>query len=112
MNDKVRSRLEDALIAASAIHDWVPQHSRDIVESDLLVESAYIRQFEVIGEALRVVRSVDDHIEMDFPEIHEWISLRHHLIHEYRDVDRDLLWEYASREIPILIGQLTTILGN
>ncbi len=110
MNDRVRERLQDALFAATAIHGWVARHSRDILEEDLLVESAYIRQFEIIGEALRAARSTDEYLERDFPDIHEWVSLRHHLIHEYREVDRDLLWQYASGEIPVLIDQPETLL--
>lgn len=93
MNVKVRERLEDALFAASAILGWASEHSREVVENDLLVESAYIRQFGIIGEALRVARDRDDSLELEFPRIHEWVSLRHHLIHEYREVDRDLLWQ-------------------
>lgn len=110
MNDRVRERLQDALFAATAIHGWVPQHNREVIEDDLLVESAYIRQFEIIGEALRVARSTDDYLELDFPDVHEWVSLRHHMIHEYREVDRDLLWQYASEEVPVLIPQLESLL--
>lgn len=84
--------------------------ARDIIEVDLLVESACIRQFEIIGEALRVARSTDVDLDLEFPDIHEWVSLRHHMIHEYREVDRDLLWQYASIEVPVLIQQLESLL--
>lgn len=84
--------------------------ARDIIEVDLLVESACIRQFEIIGEALRVARSTDVDLDLEFPVIHEWVSLRHHMIHEYREVDRDLLWQYASIEVPVLIQQLESLL--
>lgn len=77
-----------------------------------MVESAYFRQFEVIGEALRAARSADDYLENDLPQIHEWISLRHHITHEYREVDLDLLWQYASIDIPILIQLLEALLAR
>ncbi len=110
MNDRSRSRIEDALEAAKAINEWVPIYDRARIESDLMVESGYIRQFEIIGEALRSVRDADETITELFPDIHEWISLRHHIIQEYRDVDIKLLWRYATVDIPLLIGQLQSLL--
>lgn len=110
MNDRVRSRLEDALDAARTIREWTGLHSRHQLETDLLVESAYVRQFEVIGEALRIARSTDEYLEGEFPQIHEWVSLRHHIIHEYREVDLNLLWQYATIEVPVLIHQLEALL--
>lgn len=112
MNDKSRSRIEDALDAATAINQWVPMYDRARIESDLMVESGYIRQFEIIGEALRIVRDADEAITEQLPDIHEWISLRHHIIHEYRDVDIDLLWRYATVDIPLLISQLESLLES
>ncbi|MCA9834392.1 MAG: DUF86 domain-containing protein [Thermomicrobiales bacterium] len=112
MNAKVRSRLEDALYAAELIDAWGQQYERESLESDQLVESAFIRQFEVIGEALRVVRSRDDDVDTYFPRIHEWIGLRHQLIHEYRDVDFSLLWHYIVTDIPELISDLKAILAS
>ena len=110
MNDRVRSRLEDALEAAGIIQEWSRSHSRQQLEADLLVESAYVRQFEVIGEALRAARSADDDLETYLPQIHEWVSLRHHIIHEYREVDLDLLWQYTKVDVPTLIEQLEVLL--
>lgn len=112
MNDRARSRIEDALHAASTINGWVAIYDRARIEVDLMVESGYIRQFEIIGEALRIVRAADESITERFPDVHEWISLRHHIIHEYRDVDIDLLWRYATVDIPLLIEQLEALLGE
>lgn len=110
MNDRNRSRIKDALSAASTIAEWVVLYDQSKIESELIIASGYVRQFEIIGESLRIVRDSDDTIEMQFPRIHEWISLRHHLIHEYRDVDLDLLWRYATVDIPSLIPQLQSLL--
>ncbi len=112
MNDRNLNRIRDALYAARAIFEWVPLYDRDHIEKHLIVESGYVRQFEIIGESLRIVRDSDEGIERQLPDIHEWISLRHHLIHEYRDVDLDLLWRYATVDIPKLILQLESILEN
>lgn len=106
----MRTRLEDCLAAATAIHGWVPEHNKDAIMNDLMVESAYLLQFERIGESLRVARDLDDYLEIDFPEIHEWISLRHHLVHDYREIDFDLLWQYATVDVPQLITQLRRLI--
>lgn len=77
MDSRSRSRIEDALDAASLIDTWVHQYTRDQVECDRLIESALFLQFERIGEALRAFRDGYPDGEHVISNLHEWISLRH-----------------------------------
>ena len=63
MNDRNRSRINDALFAARAIAEWVQLYDQAQIESHLIIESGYIRRFEIIGESFRIVRDVDEVIE-------------------------------------------------
>ncbi len=110
MNDNVRSRLEDTLVAAELIQSWVPHHSLKSITDDTLVESAFLLQFVRIGETLRIVRDADDELAESIPNIHKWISLRHHLVHDYREIDLELLWTSSVEAIPVLIGDLKRVL--
>lgn len=110
MNDKIRSRLSDCLVAAQLIHEWAQEDTKDSVRNDIKAESAYVLQFERIGESLRVVRDIDPYFGDQLSDIHEWIGMRHVLVHEYRDIDLDLLWQYATHDIPDLIGRLEALI--
>lgn len=80
------------------------------VSTDLFLESAYIRQFEIVGEALRVVRKIDPDFHNQLPEIYQWIGFGHDLIYEYREIDLELLWSTAVSATPNLIQQLESLL--
>jgi uncharacterized protein with HEPN domain len=106
MNDRTDSRLEDALVAARHIHDWVHHSIQGDLATNVLLESAILLQLERIGEALRAVRSRDDAIVERFPTIHGWIALRHIISHAYREIDLDAIWKTCTEEIPELIETL------
>ncbi len=36
-------------------------------------------------------------------------GIRHRIVHDYMDVDYDVLWEVATRDLPGLIAQLEKI---
>ncbi len=112
MNDGISGRLEDALIAARHIQDWIKTSSRDNLELDVMLQSATLLQLERIGEALRTVRSRDDSIEQKFPEIHGWIAMRHIISHAYREINLDAIWFTCTEEIPELINDLEELLSS
>lgn len=110
MNDRIASRPRDTLEAARLINEWAEEYSFEQMTTDRLIESAFILQFERIGETLRIVRDIDPWFEKHLPDINQWIGLRHRLVHDYREIDFDLIWLSATREIPILIERLESIL--
>lgn len=112
MNDRIRTRLVDAHGAATAINGWAQRYSFEEMSSDLMIESAFLLQFERIGEALRVVREIDPYFENTLPDINQWIGLRHRLVHDYREIDLNLLWASSVDEIPPLIQELSTLLDS
>jgi uncharacterized protein with HEPN domain len=66
---------------------------------------------QVIGEAAsRVSREIRD----SSPQI-EWsaiIGMRQKVVHDYMNVDEDIVWETATRDIPPLISALEPLLGR
>lgn len=111
MSDRSSRRLEDALVAARYIGGWVEESSRDDLERDVMLQSAVLLQLERIGEALRTVRSRNEAIEQEFPEIHGWIAMRHIISHAYREINLDAIWFTCTEEIPELISVLEELLG-
>ena len=68
-------------------------------KKDLKTQSAVIRQFEIIGEAVKKLdsRLTKKHTDIDWPAI---AGMRDILIHQYFGVDLDLLWESVTVDLP------------
>lgn len=74
-----------------------------------LVQSAVIRQLEIIGEA---VKNLSPKIKNKNPAT-PWkdiAGLRDKLIHVYFGVDLDLVWEIIQKDLPALKRQIRQIL--
>jgi uncharacterized protein with HEPN domain len=66
-----------------------------------MVQSAVVRQLEIIGEA---VKRISDKTKRDHPEI-PWrriAGMRDRLIHRYFDVDFDEVWKVVEDDLPRL----------
>jgi len=76
-----------------------------------MVQSAVIRQIEIIGEA---ARSLSDGLRRRYTDI-DWpaiIAMRNKLIHDYFEVDLSLVWDAAKNEVVILKDQVKDILDD
>jgi uncharacterized protein with HEPN domain len=64
-----------------------------------------VRAVEVFGEAAAKLSVSAKNLrpELPWPQI---IAMRNRLIHAYFDIDRDILWNTATNEIPALLPPL------
>lgn len=106
-DDKVRLlHMIDALETAER---FVAGRSRGDLDADEMLRLALTRAIEIVGEAAGRV-SVD--VQARFPEV-PWRVLggmRNRLIHAYFDVDRNVIWTTATRDVPELLIQIRGIL--
>jgi len=106
-----RFRLEHMYDAARFAYGYAQKRGRRDFDEDLTLTLAVVKLIEIIGEAASKV-SADGRAAL--PEI-RWddiIGMRHRLIHAYYDINRDIVWETATRNLPPLIGQLERALGR
>lgn len=75
---------------------------------DTFCQDAVIRRLEIIGEA---TRRLSDETRMALPET-AWeamVGMRNILIHQYDDVDMNIIWDAVQMDIPPLIQVLEKI---
>lgn len=73
------------------------------------IQDAVVRRIEIIGEAVR-------NLPNDFKESNPktpWLDIadmRNKLIHEYFDVDLELVWEVIKKDLPELKKQIENLI--
>ena len=67
-----------------------------------------IYNLQVLGEAANNVSEAtcDAYPEIDFAG---WAGLRHRLVHDYANIDLDIVWNAATNELPVLESALKPI---
>lgn len=91
--------VRDILESVNLIESFVEGMDYNEFLDDPKTQSAVIRQFEIIGEA---VKKLDATITDAYPEV-DWTAIagmRDLLIHHYFGVDLDIVWQSLSIDLP------------
>ena len=72
------------------------------------VIDAVVRNFEIIGEAVRNISGEIKERHRDIPW-EKMISMRNKVIHEYFGVDEEILWKTIQEDLPIFKEQIEKI---
>ena len=96
-------RLRHMLDASQEAIAFASNRSRQGLDEDRMLSFALVRAIEIIGEAARRVseETVAAHPE---PPWREMISMRNHIIHEYDEVDLEIVWDTVQKDVPRLIS--------
>jgi uncharacterized protein with HEPN domain len=103
--------LEDILQAAKSVRRFTDGVSLEAFKANEEKYEAVNRKFEIIGEAARRLSTDTQNL---FPEI-PWrllTAMRNILIHDYDEVDLDIVWETVQRDLPPLIERLEKYLAQ
>jgi uncharacterized protein with HEPN domain len=83
--------------------------NREVYDSDLTLRLALTHLVQVIGEAAQHVSS---EFRQSYPEIpwREVIGMRHRIVHDYLNVDEDVVWQVVQQDLPQLAKMLDQII--
>ena len=111
MARKDEALMLDMLLAAQKIIRFSENVTRETLADEEMALSAIVREFQVIGEAGRMVSndSKAEYIQIQWTEIS---GLRNRVIHEYFRIDLDILWVTIQNDIPQLIKELQIIIPS
>jgi uncharacterized protein with HEPN domain len=95
-----KERLRDILDAIAAI-DRYRDREKAAFEQDELLQVWFLHHLQIIGEA---ARALPEDVRALAPEIpwHKIVGMRNVLVHGYFDIDTDIVWDAATRDLPAL----------
>jgi len=94
---------------ARRIQFYLTGKSRQDFDADEILRLAVIHLIQTIGEAARLVSG-------DFQQKHPavpWLAIvgmRHRIVHDYLNVDFDIAWEVAAKDLSPLVRALAPLL--
>ena len=97
--------LLDMLQSAELIMNYTAQCSKDEFVENVQLQDSVIRRLLVIAEA---ARRVSETTRQTLPNIswQEINGMRNRLVHEYDDVNLNIVWDVVQTEIPTLVEEL------
>jgi uncharacterized protein with HEPN domain len=105
------TRIRHKLDAARDIRTFIGRRTLRGLERDRIRSLAVVHLFEMLGEA---ASGLSADLMAANPEV-RWrdiIAMRNRLIHGYHDINLEIVWSTAKRDLPILIPQLERILAK
>jgi|SRR5881409_3925597 len=103
-----RERLRDILEAIGHIERYTVR-GRQAFEKDELIQTWFVRHLQNIGEA---VRALPPDLLAKAPDL-PWtkiMGMRHILVHDYFNIDTEVVWEAIENDLPDLKRKIQAIL--
>lgn len=103
-----KERFLDMLEAIERIEDRTPA-SLDLFADDDLLQVWIVHHLQIIGEA---AFRISKETQSKFPEI-SWgsiIGMRHVLVHNYFEIDLEIVWNVLAHNLPTLRQQIKWVL--
>jgi uncharacterized protein with HEPN domain len=100
--------LLDMLQSAQIVADYLQGRSQNELTTDLQLQDAIIHRLLIIGEASKRVSEIT---RQTLPAI-PWAAIsgmRNRLVHEYDEIDLDVVWDTAVNGLSSLILELKKV---
>ena len=108
-DDLVRLRhMADAL---NAVIGFTAGRRRQDLRKDEMLTFALLHAIQIVGEAAAKIspETRKQHPQIPWPLI---IGMRHRLVHDYFDVNHDILWNTATEAVPQLLEQVAPLVES
>ena len=101
--------LHDIIDSIDLIESYLTGASYEKFLENEELQDAVIRRLQIIGEAAKRVPTKirDSHPGIEWREI---TGTRNRIIHDYADVDLDLVWDITESKLPELKGKISKII--
>ena len=107
-----RAWLTDIVAACDLLFAFTRGKTFSDYAGDPLLRSAVERQFQIIGEALRVTLQHNPELAASITDVRAIIAFRNQLTHAYSAVDHATVWGLLERRVPQLQAEVTRLLAT
>ena len=105
--------VDDILIAADSIREYTRGVAKDdfLSKRDAMIQDAVIRQVGIVGEA---ASKLSLSFRAKYPTIpwNQIVGMRNVVVHQYWEVNLDVVWDAATRDVPALARQLSAAMSG
>lgn len=111
MKRDLKVYLQDVLESCELIIKHIESVSADEFQTNVMLQDAVIRRFEIIGEA---VKHVPNALREKYPNI-EWkkaAAFRDILAHDYPEIIIDDVYHTSRNHLPAFRAQIATVLDD
>lgn len=109
MENEDKIRLLHMIEATEEVLSFIKDTGKEEFAKNRMLILSVIKDIEIIGEA---ASKISEKVKIEYPEI-PWkdiIGMRNRLIHGYFDVDINLVWNTANKNLPQLLSLLKNTL--
>ena len=111
MKSEIKKYLYDILEAAKDIENFVEKMNFSEYEKNSLLIAGVERKFEIIGEALNKIKSIDNKFIERISEHRRIIGFRNILAHGYDVIENKIVWDAIKIHLPLLKSEVENILN-
>jgi len=103
--------LGDVLDAIKRIEGYLRRVDKEDFQKNLMMQDAVMHQIEIIGEASNNVSEEfqERHLELSWMEMR---AIRNKIVHDYREVNLNVIWDTAKNDLPPLKKLIRKLLGE
>jgi uncharacterized protein with HEPN domain len=103
--------LGDILDAIQRIESYTTQVSKQGFIENFMMQDAVMLQIEIIGEAANSISEAfqEKHDEIPWAQMR---ALRNRIVHDYRGINLNVIWDTVQNDLPALKRQAQDILGE
>jgi len=112
--ERVPEYLQHIIEAIDRAIRYVAGMNATAFQQDTRTQDAVIRALEIVGEAANKARVADHSLQVSAPEI-PWdimYGMRNRIVHDYFEVDLDVVWQTVQRDLPALRAQIVQLLAR
>jgi uncharacterized protein with HEPN domain len=103
--------LGDVLDAINRIEEYTDRVGKESFLDNSMMQDAVMHQIEIIGEASN---NISDEFQEEHPEL-PWMqmrAIRNKIVHDYREVNLEIIWDTVKNDLPILKALIRKTLGE
>ncbi|KXK13530.1 MAG: hypothetical protein UZ14_CFX002001609 [Chloroflexi bacterium OLB14] len=106
-----KTYLGDILDSIRRIEGYIHKVNKKAFLENLMMQDAVMRQIEIIGEA-------SNNVSAEFQEKYDHLpwsqmrAIRNKIVHDYRGINIEIIWDTVKKDLPILKEQVSKFLGE